>query len=140
MANKSLYETDFAAWTDTTASLIRAGRFTEVDAANVAEEIESLGNRDRKAIRAQLQRLMMHKIKQILQPERDNASWHASIRSARADILDEILDSPSLKRHLRENLQRVYRRAVDEALEETRMERVSLPPECPWDLDVLLGS
>jgi hypothetical protein len=138
MAGKTLYENDFAEWASTTAELIRAGRFSEIDAESVAEEIESLGNRDRKAARSQLQRLMMHKIKQTLQPERDNASWHASIHSSRAEILDEIVDSPSLRGHLRDNLQRVYLRAVDEAREETGIDNPSLPQECPWDLDELL--
>lgn len=137
-ATKTLYDTDFAEWSDRTAELLRAGRFEELDIANLAEEIESLGNRDRKAVRSQLQRLLMHKVKQVLQPERDNASWHASIHSARTEIQDEILDSPSLMRHLRENLQRVYLRAVKDALEETGLKDTSLPRECPWDLDTLL--
>jgi uncharacterized protein DUF29 len=139
MASKTLYETDFAAWAERTAELIRSGRFDEIDAESVAAEIESLGNRDRKAARSELQRLMMHKIKQILQPDRDNVSWHASIRSARSEILDETLDSPSLIRHLRENMQRVYLRAVEEALEETGIQNgIDLPKECPWDLESLL--
>ena len=136
---KTLYETDFAEWSERSAELLRSGRFDELDIESVAEEIESLGNRDRKAVRSQLQRLMMHKIKQILQPERDNVSWHASIRSARAEILDEMLDSPSLRPHLRDNLQRVYLRAVEEALEETGIKDASLPEDCPWDLDALLS-
>jgi hypothetical protein len=33
---KTLYETDFAEWSDRTAELLRAGRFAEVDIENVA--------------------------------------------------------------------------------------------------------
>lgn len=137
-ATKSLYDTDFAEWSDRTAELLRAGRFEELDIANLAEEIESLGRAERKAVRAQLQLLMMHKIKQQLQPERDSKSWRSSIAGARARILDEIEDAPSLKGHLRENMERVCRLAVAEALRETGKSGKTLPAKCPWDLDTLI--
>jgi hypothetical protein len=140
MATKTLYDTDFAEWSAITANLIRAGRFTEIDAENVAEEIESLGRAERKAVRSQLQRLMMHKLKQQLQPERESKSWRASIAGARERILDEIEDAPSLKGHLRDNMERVYRLAVAEALRETGKPGNNLPDKCPWDLDALLES
>lgn len=139
MATKTLYDTDFAEWSNRTSELIRAGRFNEIDAEKVAEEIESLGKMERKAVRSQLQRLMMHKLKQTLQPENDNASWQSSIRSARTEILEDLLDSPSLRQHLRENLQRVYLLAVADAREETGIRNVPLPAECPWDIETLLA-
>src|SRR5437588_12967566 len=110
-ATKSLYETDFAEWSDRTAELLRAGRFEEMDIENVAEEIASLGRAERKAVRSQLQRLMMHKIKQQLQPERDGKSWRSSIAGARQSLRADIQDSPSLRPHLEENLQKLYRNA-----------------------------
>lgn len=137
--SKTLYDTDFAAWSDRTAELLRAGRFGELDIENVAEEIASLGKAERRAVRSQLQRLMMHRIKQQIQPERDGGSWQASIVEARQALLDDLEDSPSLYRHLEENLQKLYRRAVEAALIETRMENYSLPKQCPWDLDSLLA-
>ena len=76
---KTLYETDFVEWSDRTAELLRAGRFDELEIENVAEEIASLGKAERKAVRSQLQRLIMHKIKQQIQPERDGNSWQAPI-------------------------------------------------------------
>jgi hypothetical protein len=135
---KTLYETDFVEWSDRTAQLLRAGRFDELEIENVAEEIASLGRAERKAVRSQLQRLMMHKIKQQVQPDRDSASWRASIASARAQILDEIEDAPSLKGHLRENIERVYALALSQALRETGKPGRTIPAQCPWDLDTLL--
>ena len=135
---KNLYDTDFAEWADHTAELIRAGRFDEIDAENVAEEIASLGRSERKAVRSQLQRLMKHKIKQQLQPERDGPSWQASISEARQALQEDIEESPSLLRHLEANLQKVYERASESALIETRIDYCPLPRKCPWDLDTLL--
>jgi len=135
---KSLYDTDFAEWSDRTAELLRSGRFDEVDMENVAEEIASLGKAERKAVRSQLQRLMMHKIKQQIQPERESKSWSASIAEARQAILEDLEDSPSLRLHLQQNLRKIYHRAVELALIETRLDHAPMRDECPWDLDSLL--
>jgi hypothetical protein len=138
-STKTLYDTDFAEWSDRTAELLRAGRFDEVDIENVAEEIASLGRAERKAVRSQLQRLMMHKIKQQIQPERDGKSWQSSIAEARQALVEDIENSPSLRPHLQENLQKIYRRAVELALIETRLDYAPVPDQCPWDLDTLLN-
>lgn len=121
------------------AALIRAGRFSELDAENVTKEIESLGRADRKAVRAQLQRLMMHTIKQQIHPERDGNSWQSFIHEARQAVVDDIEEAPSLRRHLEQNLQKLYTRAVEEAAIETRLDSSPMPKECPWDLDALLN-
>jgi hypothetical protein len=69
-ATKTLYDTDFAEWSAGTAALIRSGRFNEIEAESVAEEIEDLGKSERSAVWSHLSRLLLYKIKQILQPER----------------------------------------------------------------------
>ncbi|MGH3630259.1 MAG: DUF29 domain-containing protein [Sciscionella sp.] len=135
---KTLYETDFAAWAGEMAAALRARAFDELDLENLAEEIEGLAIAQRKAVRSQLQRLMLHLLKQQLQPERDGASWRVSIISARNEILDDIEDSPSLRAHLEQNIQRVYRFAIEEALGETGSSQ-KLPARCPWTLDELLA-
>jgi hypothetical protein len=133
-----LYETDFAEWSARTAALIRSGRFHEVDAESVAGEIEDLGKSERSAVRSHLNRLLLHKIKQIVQPERDGASWQVSIASARQAIRDRIKSSPSLGPYLQQNLQDIYQEAVELALIETGLEHAAVPEECPWNLDALL--
>jgi hypothetical protein len=136
------YETDFAAWADEMAAALRAGRLDEVDLENVAEEIEGLARAERRAVRSQLQRLMMHLLKYKIQPERAGKSWQNSIESARDKIRDELEDSPSLRRHLEGSLERVYRLAVAQALREARQGekgRKPLPEHCPWNLDELLS-
>jgi hypothetical protein len=137
---KTLYDTDFAEWSSQTAGMLRAGRLEELDLENVAEEIESLGKSEHAAVRSQIKRLLMHKVKQMIQPERDGTSWRLSIADARQVILDHIKDSPSLRKYLRDNLQRFYRDGVELALIETELTAAadSVPKECPWSLDALL--
>jgi hypothetical protein len=62
----------------------------------IEELIEALSRSDRRALRSQLIRLMMHIIKWKAQPERRSLSWSASIRNAREEILDIQEETPSL--------------------------------------------
>jgi len=59
----SLYQIDFVAWADETAKLLRQHRFEEVDLDALVEEVEGLAKRDHKAMRSQLQRLLIHLLK-----------------------------------------------------------------------------
>jgi hypothetical protein len=138
---KSLYDTDFVEWTAKTAALLREGRIDEIDIKNLAEEIEDLGKSDRSAVRSQLGRMIMHLIKQKMQPERDGSSWRNSVVDARREIRVRIEDSPSLRRHLRQNLEKIYTAAVQDAVEEMQLPKAraaEIPAECPYTLDELL--
>jgi hypothetical protein len=142
---KALYETDFVAWTHQTAELVRKGRLGEIDLEVLAEEIEDLGKSERSAIRSHLTRMMMHLIKQRIQPERNSASWRTSIIDARMQILAKIEDSPSLLAYAEANLERLYLEAIEHALEETGLQNhaknLAISDRCPWKLqDLLHGS
>ena len=63
-ASKTLYETDFVEWAQRTAELLRSGRLGEADLEHAAEEIEDLGRSQRAAVASQLQRMLMHLVKQ----------------------------------------------------------------------------
>src|ERR1039458_1557013 len=125
-ATKSLYDTDFAEWSARTAALIRSGRFNEIDAESVAEEIEDLGKSERSAAWSHLSRLLLHKIKQVLQPERDCASWWVSITSSRQAIRRLVQSSPSLRPYIQQNLQEIYQDALELALIETGLEHAAV--------------
>jgi len=139
---KTLYDTDFVEWAAHTVELLREGRFDEVDLEHVVEEIEDLGKSQRSAVRSQLSRMMMHLIKMRIQPERAGASWRNSIVNGRRKSRSKIEDSPSLWRHLEENLQKIYQQAVNDALFETGQEKrgkeLGIPEQCPWSLHQLL--
>ena len=135
---KTLYDTDFAEWSAHTAKLLRAGRLNELDLENVAEEIESLGISQRSAIRSQLTRMLKHKVKQMIQPEREGTSWRGSIAGALLKIRVHLENSPSLRPYLEQNLQQFYQDAVKLAVIETGLEHAQIPEKCPWTLAALL--
>ncbi|RKT46042.1 DUF29 family protein [Thiocapsa rosea] len=50
------YDRDFYAWIARNVALLRAGRVSEVDAENIAEELESMGKRDLRQLRSRSRR------------------------------------------------------------------------------------
>jgi Domain of unknown function DUF29 len=139
---KTLYDADFVEWTERTATLLREGRFDEIDIEHAAEEIEDLGKSERWAVESQLRRMLKHLIKRRIQPERYGNSWRRSITEGRTEVEDRLDDSPSLRRCVEKDLQKIYRRAVKDALIETELDPkdVTLPAECPYTIEQLLES
>ena len=61
------YEEDFYAWTVEQARLLRLGDLSAIDVANIAEEIESVGRSDRRALESRLTVLLTHLLKWRIQ-------------------------------------------------------------------------
>lgn len=131
----SLYERDFHEWTRQQARAIAERRMADVDWANVAEEMESVGASERRALRSYLVVLLKHLAKWEFQPERRSASWQTSISNARTHIEGIVETSPSLKNHPEEILDKVWKTALAEAQLEMRRAFSPLPITCPYTLD-----
>jgi Domain of unknown function DUF29 len=137
--NSVLYDEDFFAWTIEQARLLRAGNLSAIDAANIAEEIESMGRRDRRELRSRLLVLVMHLLKWSKQPGLRSRSWSATIREQRRQI-EQILDeSPSLRPFLGETLAAVYDDAREDAAAETGLAEDEFPAACPFTADAILS-
>lgn len=137
--NTTLYEADFHAWTIEQARLLRAGELSAVDAANIAEEIESLGRRDRRELRNRLTVLAMHLLKRSKQPGLRSRSWSATIREQRRQIGQILADSPSLRPYVGEALAEVYEDSRLNAAAETGLADETFPATCPFSADDILS-
>jgi len=136
---KTLYDTDFAEWCAHTAELVRAGRLDEVDLEHVAEEIEDMGKRDRRAATNRTRVLLMHLLKWAAQPQRRSPSWRGTIIEQRHQLNAIFEDSGSIRVFVRDHLQTIHRDAVKKALAE--MGRTDgLPEECRWTLENILDT
>lgn len=62
----------------------------------IEELIQALSRSDKRALKSQLVRLMLHIIKWKSQPEKRSFSWLASINGAREEIKDIQEETPSL--------------------------------------------
>ncbi|MBV8883159.1 MAG: DUF29 domain-containing protein, partial [Chroococcidiopsidaceae cyanobacterium CP_BM_RX_35] len=134
MSALNLYETDFYAWTQEQAMLLRNQQWSQVDLPNLIEEIESLGKQQRQELRSRLSILIGHLLKWEHQPQRSagggssgapvqaqhrSRSWLATLRIQRRDTLRLLKDNPSLKPYLDDALKEAYENARDLAMAET---------------------
>lgn len=90
------YETDFYAWLMYNAELLRQGRFSEIDRNAIAEELESMGKREKRELISRLAVLIAHLLKWVYQPEKRSYSWECTIKEQRKEIFYVLQDSPSL--------------------------------------------
>ena len=61
--NVIAYDSDFFAWTEEQARLLRAGELAEIDALNLAEEIESVGRSETDTVLSLLTNVLGHKLR-----------------------------------------------------------------------------
>ena len=130
-----LYDRDFYAWANDQAGLLRAGKLSSADIANIAEEIETLGRSEKRELVSRLTVLLQHLLNWRFQPERRGRSWELSIANARDELTDHLGENPSLKAMLPEAIATGYRRARRSAEQETGLPGNTFPVECPWTFD-----
>jgi predicted nucleic acid-binding Zn-ribbon protein len=130
-----LYDRDFYAWANEQAGLLREGRLSGADIANIAEEIETLGRNEKRELRSRLSVLFLHLLKWRHQPSCRSRSWELSITNARNELAEHLADSPSLRATLPEALVSAYRRARLRAEQQTGLPTRTFPAECPWTFD-----
>lgn len=133
-----LYDRDYHAWTRLQAELLHSGRINEVDFANLAEEIEDMGKRQRQAVASNLVVVLLHLLKYRHQPQQRSNSWLASLREHRRRLRKQFEDSPSLRSYAQTVLSECYQDAREQAADETGLPREAFPEICPFDLDRVL--
>ncbi|HAG79780.1 MAG TPA: DUF29 domain-containing protein [Cyanobacteria bacterium UBA12227] len=140
MSTPNLYETDFYAWTQEQALLLRKNQWTQLDLLNLIEEIESLGKQQRQELRNRLSVLIGHLLKWEYQPQSRSRSWLATIRVQRRDTLQLLKDNPSLKSYLENALAEAYENGKDLAMGETDLPEETFPKICAYGLTEILDN
>ena len=138
--NGDLYTEDFYTWTQTTAALIRAGKWEGIDPESLAEEVESLGISQQHALQSHLRQLVMHLLKWQYQPSRRQLghSWESTITLARDEIALVLERNPGLQQHMPAYLAKRYGAARRLARIETGLPLTTFPATCPWTLEQVL--
>ena len=132
MYTSLLYEKDFYAWTQEQVSLLKTQQWERLDAANLIEEIEALGRKERQELRNRLGVLLGHLLKWQFQPEKRSNSWLGTIREQRIQIKLLLQDSPSLKPYLEEIFLAAYELGLALSIRETQMGEQVFPEVCPY--------
>jgi thioester reductase-like protein len=136
----SLYDQDFFEWSRHNAQLLREGKFNEADLGNIAEEIESLGRSDKRALTSTLHQILTHLLLLHTAPPGvylDHArGWKNDIDEFRDQMETLLSDSPSLAPVLNSEIPKAYAKALRTASnKEVVTEAVDFPEACPFTLE-----
>lgn len=133
--SNSLYDRDFYAWANEQAALLRAGRLSEADIENIAEEIESMGRSEKRELVNRLSVLLLQSLKWQFQPSHRGNSWRLTIEEQRYRLEKHLDDNPTLKAQLPQAMRDAYRLALIAAERETGFARSTFPADCPYRFD-----
>ncbi len=140
MEFQNLYERDFYAWTQQQAQFLRERAWEKLDLPHLIEEMESLGRQQRQELRNRLGVLVGHLLKWEYQPQARSVSWLLTLQVQRQEVLDLLEENPSLRLYLPEAISKSYLRALQLALEETKLPRKTFPKTCPYSPEQILDS
>jgi hypothetical protein len=128
------------AWASEQASLIRAGRFDQLDLVHIAEEIEDVGKGEQRELASRMAVLLAHILKWKFQPEKRSVSWTLTIKEQRRLLVRRIEKTPSLGPMLVDPdwIDEIWVDAKVLAEKEAGLDIGSFSEACPWAMaDVL---
>ena len=134
----STYETDFHAWIENQAALLKLGKLASLDVPHLIEELESLSARERRELINRLAVLLAHLLKWQYQPERRCTSWRLTINEQRRQLALLLDDNPSLATRIAEFIVRSYQNATRAALDETGFLKSPFPVSCPYSMEEIM--
>jgi len=133
--NAAAYDADLYLWTQEQARLLREGKVSEIDAENIAEEIDSLGKKDLRELRSRLTVLLAHLLKWQHQAASRSGGWRGTIREQRRGIARLLEDSPSLRARLGKALAAAYADAREDAADDTGLAAAVFPDICAYTIE-----
>ncbi len=132
------YERDFHSWIEKHIDLLKAGKFEEIDAEHLIEELEDMGKSNIRELESRFVILIAHLLKWQFQPDKQGSSWRGSISEQRIQILRLLKKTPSLKRELNNAINDSYSDALFLASDETGFSETTFPQNCPYSIEQLL--
>ena len=126
------YDRDLYGWAVEQAALLRAGRVSEADARNIAEELDDVGNEQYHKLESALRIILLHLLKWDHQPQRRTRSWWSSITVQRNQLDRVLRRNPGLKPRVAAAIEAAYKDARAQALAQTRLSPRVFPARCPY--------
>jgi hypothetical protein len=131
------YEADYYGWIEHQVALLKAGRLSEIDTQNIAEEIKDIGTRQYDLLENAARALIYNLLKWDLLPDRRSASAVLSMEAHRDQIARLLARNPSLAAETSKALGRAYRYATYDMMRDSDLARSAFSPECPYDWETV---
>ncbi|MGP9813142.1 DUF29 domain-containing protein [Rhodopseudomonas sp. NSM] len=132
------YREDLYGWVEDQVALLKAGRMSEIDAVNIADELGDVGKTEYDRLQSAIRIVLLHLLKWDHQSERRSRSWVLSIREHRRRIARVLRDNPSLQPRISQGVVEGYEDAVDDAVKETGLAETDFPATCPYDWQAIV--
>jgi hypothetical protein len=137
-----LYDLDLYAWASEQATLLKEGRYTELDVIHLIEELESLGERLVDQLESRLIVLLAHLLKlryaRHYERERAGRGWRLTCTAQRQRLTRLVQKNPSLRPQVPEVLPEAYRTACLDAALGLDLPEDAFPPLCSWSVEEVL--
>jgi hypothetical protein len=130
-----LYETDFLAWTEQQARALEEGRWTDVDAANMADEIAGLGRQVVREAGERLEILMSYLLNWRHLAEYRGRAWKENIARQRQELADLLRENPSMGPDKEKLVAESYDGARRRLKYETYFFESDFPASCPFTVE-----
>jgi len=129
VVKQTLYDSDLNLWLETVIWQLRSGDLQNLDIENLIEELEGLAGRDKREIISRLKTLLEHILKRCyVDMPNEFRGWEVTIRTQRFELEQMLEQSPSLKRHLIESIDKCF----NVALKDVRSEYSQYPFPNTW--------
>ncbi|MBW4641628.1 MAG: DUF29 domain-containing protein [Goleter apudmare HA4340-LM2] len=147
--SNNLYDQDLQYWIAQTIQQLRNREFESIDIEHLIEELVDLGRAEKNALKSNLTILLAHLLKLMVQydiPDTMKGSWYASVLEHRQRVMNNLLDTPSLKSFLVEAIEKAYPDGRKLAIKEGKLAKfgVRVPEEseypmvCPFSVEQIL--
>jgi hypothetical protein len=137
-AGRARYGDDLYGWVGEQISLLKAGRLSEIDIDNIAEELSDVGNEQYDKLESAIRVVLLHLLKWDHQPSHRSKSWVLSVREHRRRIERVLRKNPSLNPSIDEAMGEAYEDALDDAMRETDLPSTAFPITCAYDWETIL--
>jgi len=134
------YNTDFALWAEEQAAILRAGRVTELDRENLADELESLARALRRELTDRIARLLQNLVQWDYLPSVRLPAWYVAITEERGMIPRILEDAPSLRANWSAIVVEAWQKARERASGATGLSDRIFPEMCPYTPSQALDS
>ncbi len=140
------YEKDFHNWIEQHIALLKTNQVYALDTEHLIEELEEMGKSNIRELESRFIILIAHLLKWQFQlstltnqwQEFEGKSWRKTIIEQRLQLVDLLVEMPSLKKKLTDVIIKTYPKAIIFTVDEAGLPKETFPQTCPYTIEQLL--